>query len=410
MRSPGKVIYVFNKSLTEPIPRLHGLDQIRAMSGRRRFVILSLEPRRHGRTPEERRLYDETLAWLTAAGVEHVSLPLLGNRWLEIPMGAVAILFQVLFRGVRTIHCRSYIPALMGLLVRTVTTTRLLFDMRGLFVDEYLLYGAFVEGTLKLAFARWLEQRLLFSSDSVVVVSESFRDHLLARPDLTERLRPERVRVIPNRVDIDRFALDADGRRRVRDDRGWSESTVGVFVGSTASWHRMDRTMDLAAGVMSELDDVRFVAAVYPTTEHAERIAVESGLPPDRVEFVTAGVAEMPPLLAAADFGFMLIERHVSKEVCAPIKFSEYMAAGLPTVASEAVGDVTGWIEDRGLGVTIDHDNVEGAAKSVVELLSSDDFRGGAARARCLEFAAGELDMSKTLEEYEAVYEDLDTR
>ncbi|MCK4408873.1 MAG: glycosyltransferase, partial [Candidatus Eisenbacteria sp.] len=238
MRSPGKVVYVFNKSLTEPIPRLHGLDQIRAMSGDRRFVVLSFEPRRHGRTPGERRLYDETLAWLTAAGVEHVSLPLLGNRWLEIPMGAVAILFLVLFRGVRTIHCRSYIPALMGLLVRAVTATRLFFDMRGLFVDEYLLHGALVEGTLKLAFARWLEQRLLFSSDLVVVVSESFRSHLLVRSDLAVRLRPERVRVIPNRVDNDRFALDAAGRRRARDDRGWSESTVGVFVGSTAAWHR----------------------------------------------------------------------------------------------------------------------------------------------------------------------------
>jgi glycosyltransferase involved in cell wall biosynthesis len=410
MRSPGKVIYVFNKSLTEPIPRLHGLDQIRAMSGRRRFVVLSLEPRRHGRTPEERRLYDETLAWLTAAGVEHVSLPLLGNRWLEIPMGAVAILFQVLFRGVRTIHCRSYIPALMGLLVRTVTTTRLLFDMRGLFVDEYLLHGAFVEGTPKLAFARWLEQRLLFSSDSIVVVSESFREHLLARPDLTGRLRPERIRVIPNRVDLDRFALGADGRRRARDDRGWSESTVGVFVGSTASWHRLDRTMGIMAAVMSELDDVRFVAAVYPTTEHAERIAVETGVPPKRVEFVTAGVAEMPALLAAADFGVMLIERHVSKEVCAPIKFSEYMAAGLPTVASSTIGDVTAWIEERKLGVIIEHDDVENAASVVAEFLASDEFRSGAARARCLEFAAGEMDMSKTLEDYETAYEDLDKR
>ncbi|MCK5596898.1 MAG: glycosyltransferase, partial [Candidatus Eisenbacteria sp.] len=294
MRSPGKVAYVFHKSLTEPIPRLHGLDQIRAMARGRRFVVLSFEPRRRSRQPAERRLYDETLAWLTAAGVEHVSLPLLDNRWLEIPMGAVAILFLVLFRGVRTIHCRSYIPALMGLLVRTVTATRLLFDMRGLFVDEYLLEGAFVEGTVRLAFARWLERRVLFSSDSVVVVSESFRNHLLVRPDLAGGLQPEQIRVIPNRVELERFAFDSDYRRRARDDRGWSESIVGVFVGSTSSWHRLDRTMSIMAAVMSELDDVRFVAAVYPTTKYAERIASETGLPPARVEFVTADVAEVP--------------------------------------------------------------------------------------------------------------------
>ena len=79
-------------------------------------------------------------------------------------------------------------------------------------------------------------------------------------------------------------------------------------------------------------------------------------------------------------------------------------------MASEAVGDVTGWIEDRGLGVTIDHDDVEGAARSVVKFLCSDDFRSGTAGARCLEFAAAEMDMLRTVEDYGTIYEDLDTR
>jgi glycosyltransferase involved in cell wall biosynthesis len=86
------------------------------------------------------------------------------------------------------------------------------------------------------------------------------------------------------------------------------------------------------------------------------------------------------------------------------------MAAGLPTVASSTIGDVTAWIEERKLGVIIEHDDVENAASVVAEFLASDEFRSGAARARCLEFAAGEMDMSKTLEDYETAYEDLDKR
>ena len=120
------------------------------------------------------------------------------------------MLFFVIFRGVRILHCRSYVPAIMGLLVRTLTPTRLLFDMRGLFVDEYLLEGALREGSPKLALARWLERRLLFRSDAIVVVSERFRAHLLSRPDLRAKIRPERIHVIPNRVERTRFDSSQD--------------------------------------------------------------------------------------------------------------------------------------------------------------------------------------------------------
>ena len=154
---PGKkVLYVVHKSLTEPIPRLHGLAQARDLAERRPFAVLSYEPRDSDRRPGELDLYGETREWLTSAGVEHLPLSLLGSRWLDIPLGAAAIVLSAIFRRVRIVHCRSYIPGLMGLLACRITPTRFLFDMRGLFVDEYLFVGAFRPGTARLAFARWL--------------------------------------------------------------------------------------------------------------------------------------------------------------------------------------------------------------------------------------------------------------
>jgi glycosyltransferase involved in cell wall biosynthesis len=211
-------------------------------------------------------------------------------------------------------------------------------------------------------------------------------------------------------VDLGRFDFGRDDRRAERERRGWDDAVVGIFVGSTSPWHRADRAVAIAARVMAELPDVRFVAAVYPTAVHVAGMAEEAELPGDRCEFTTEDVDDVPRLLTAADFAFMLIERHVSKEVCAPIKFSEYMAAGLPVVASRAIGDISGWIEEGGLGVAIDHDDVEAAAGLVTEFLRSDDFRGGAARTRCLDFAAKELNMEQTLSDYEKLYEDLDIR
>lgn len=403
-----RVLYIFHKSLTETIPRLHGLNQVRALATERPFFVVSFEPRAGRRSDSERALYSETRSWLREAGVMHLALPVIGTRWLEIPLGAIVVAALVVFRGVRIIHARSYIPALMGLPVRMLFGTKLLFDMRGLFVDEYLHHGALLEGTFKLSLARRLERLLLAGSDAVVVVSEAFRDHLLERRDLRGRVTSARIHVIPNRVEIARFENEIALRDSHRRGRGWDGSVVAAFIGSVAGWHRLDRTMEIMALVMSRLPAVRLVAAVYPEAGEAERMAALAGVPGNRMEITTLPVEAVPPLLASADFGIMFIDSHVSKAVCAPIKFSEYMAAGLPIVASANVGDTETWIEREGLGIVVDHNAPADAASSIVELLTSPAFIDGDVRRRCLRFAERELDMRDTLRQYEDIYRELE--
>lgn len=406
-----RILYVFHKSLTEPIPRLHGLSQVADLARHRPFTVLSFERAWRGRGARQRELYAEVRARLRSRGVRHLRLPLTEATWLEVLLGAATILFEVLMRGVRIVHCRSYIPALMGLLACSITPARLVFDMRGLFVDEYLFVGAFREGSARLAFARWLERTLLFRSDAIVVVSRRFRDHLVARPDLARKIRPERVHVIPNRVDLARFEGLHDERRRVRAERGWERSVVAVYAGSgRARWHQVDLMMELMARAMTAFADLKLLVMTYPSTEHAKLSASRAGVPSSRAEFLTVDVAEVPSLLAASDLSLMLIERHVSKEVCAPIKFGEYMASGLPVVAGGSIGDAADWVRDERLGLVVEPERIDDAARAAVEFVASDDFRSGAARSRCEAFAAREMDMKRSLEEYEAIYASLEGR
>jgi len=405
---PSKVIYVVHKSLTEPIPRLHGLAQVHALAGARRFAVLSFEPRSSTRSEADRALYRETREWLLAAGVEHTGLPFLGSRWLEIPLGALVLLWKILFRGVRIVHCRSYIAGLMGLLVRPVTPSRFLFDPRGLFVDEYLYQGAFREGTPRLRFARWLERRLYATADLVAVMSRKFGDHLLGRDDLADVLPPHKVRLIPNRVVVARFREAARDRDRTRRERGWEGKLVAAYVASRSRWHRLDSAFAILREVASAVSSLRLIIATYPSTDEARALAAQAGFPEDRAEFLTVPVAEIPGLLAASDVSLMLEARHLIREVCAPIKFSEYIAAGLPVIASPGIGDVSEWIDEDELGILVEPAEIGESAARVIDFLRSDALLNGDVRRRCLEFAEREMDMDKTLEEYEAAYRALD--
>jgi glycosyltransferase involved in cell wall biosynthesis len=407
--SRSRVLYVFAHSLGTPIPRLHGLAQIRTMAARgREFAVISFEPR--ARTPLEEAQYDEERSALASAGIDHVALPRLGTRWLEIPLGALAILRLVLFARVRTIHARSYVPAIMAALVRAVTPARVVFDMRGLFVDEYVLEGALVPGSGKLAFTRRLERWLLASSDVIVVVSERFREHLLTEPQFGGRVDAGKIRVIPNRVELARFEDAVRSRAETRAARGYEGSIVGVFAGSTSAWHRLDLTADLMKRVMDERPDVRFVAAVYPSTDEAKRLVRELDIPPGRVELLTVGTASIPRIFAACDFGLMLIDSDVSKHVCAPIKFGEYLASGLPVVAGGGIGDACDWIESEELGLLVDPYDVAESSCRVLDFFRSEAFASGRMRERARAFATARMDMSDTIDQYEDVYRKLDPR
>lgn len=403
------VLYVVRHTLGAPLSRLHGLDQLRALAaGGRGFLVVSFEPRE--REHWEDRQYESERRALLESGIRHVPLRMLSSRGVEVLIGAFTVLRLALFRRVRIVHARSYVPAVMGALARTVAPLRLVFDMRGLFVDEYVLEGALKPGSMKLAFARAVERWLLRVSDVVVVVSERFREHLLERPDLSEWLDPSKIRLIPNRVDLVRFEQAVRSRDETRRSLGYEESLVGVFAGSAAAWHLFDETARLMKLLMEARPDVRFLAAVYPTTRDAERIVRAAGLPADRTELVTADVDEIPQLFAASDFGLMLIDDDVSKRVCAPVKLAEYLASGLPVVAGGGIGDACDWVEKHALGVMVDPGDVAEASRRVLDYLSSEAFVTGLARERAKSFAAARMNMVETVKEYEDIYRSLDPR
>jgi len=405
----AKVLYISMHGLGAPLTRLHGLLQLKALPERGRSVsVLSFETRR--KSPLERAQYELERRALSDAGIGHTAVPRLGSRWLEVPLGALVVLWLVVFRGVRTLHARSYVPAIMAVLVRSVTPARVVFDMRGLFVDEYILEGALRDGSAKLDFARRLERWLLARSDVLVVVSERFREHLLTCGLYGGCVDPSRISLIPNRVDLARFDSALERREEARARRGYEGQTVGVFAGSASPWHRLDLTAALMKRVMDARGDVRFVVAVYPSTSDAERVLREQGLPRPRTELLTVPTDAVPSLFAACDFGLMLIDEDISKTVCAPVKLGEYLASGLPVVAGGGIGDARDWVGEEGLGLLVDLDDIAGASRRVLEFLHSDAFVSGAARRRARAFAEERMDMSETVEQYERIYQSLDPR
>lgn len=208
---------------------------------------------------------------------------------------------------------------------------------------------------------RWL-RKVQRMSNLVVANAGSVRDALVAE----EGFSPKKIRVIYNGVDWERFSRAP--RERERLFPGMNEGRIVLLVGNMhtdVKGHPL--LLDAAAEVIREFPKTRFVFA----GDGALRKELE-----DKVDRLGLGQNvlflgrrnDIPEILACCDIGVL-----PSKAEGLPNAVLEYLAAGLPTVAS-AVGGNAEIIRDGENGLLFPAENAGALAEKLLRILRDPEF------------------------------------
>lgn len=221
--------------------------------------------------------------------------------------------------------------------------------------------------------ARTVEAEVLASADLRVAVSGEVLD--LIAPDSAGGLSI----VVPNGVDTDLFAS--------RPDRGRSRAAFGLppdatllgFTGSIRPWHGLDLAIDALSALPDRVHLV--VAGDGPIRADLARQAGVSGaghrlhwlgqLPHERVpEMLAACDIALAPYPQLPNFGF------------SPLKLHEYLAAGVPVIASD-IGQIRQTLEGGRFGRLVAPGNATALASAIsAELADMRTARNRADHAR----------------------------
>ncbi len=228
--------------------------------------------------------------------------------------------------------------------------------------------------------ARRMESESFGTADAVVTVSERVAAYVraVATPPTGK------VHVVPNGVDLGRFAAAEAHRERIRGGLGWGpDACVLGFVGSFKPWHGTDVLFDVYEGLAAthpevrllgvgdgpELADLRARAAASPDGAGA---ALVGRIPHADIPAWTAAIdVVVAPYHAAGNFYF------------SPLKVVEALACGRPVVAPR-LGQLGDLVEHGKTGLLYEPGDAADCRRAIARLIDDPAGRlamGRAARA-----------------------------
>jgi colanic acid biosynthesis glycosyl transferase WcaI len=245
-----------------------------------------------------------------------------------------------------------------------------IYNVQDLVPEAYVQFGVIKNPHVIRAFER-IEAAVYRRNTHITVISESFRDHLLAK-----RVPAEKIDVVPNFVDLDEIRPlpreNALSTRLALDGR-----FVVMHAGSVAYRHGVEVLVE-AAGLLTDLPDVLFLFVGGGTMwESLERSARASGL--DNVRLLPYQPrADLPLLRACADVQAIVLRRGMTSH-SVPSKVYEIMASRRPFVAAVDARSTIWHLADQGYGVAVEPESAAQIAAAVRRLHA--DRPGGAAMA-----------------------------
>jgi len=389
-------MYITYDGLLEPLGQSQVLAYLEILASHYRIHLISFEKARDFR---DRRKVEALRERIDAAGIRwtsltyHKSPSTLATAWDIVAGGTVALSLAVRHK-IQIIHVRSYVPALMALAARRLANAKLLFDIRGFWVDERVDGGLWPRNGWLYRIAKRVEKTLFRSADHIVTLTRASAREIETFPYLSGRVTP--ISVIPTCADLSRFCIGSPNS---------DDAFVLGYVGSVGSWYLFDETLRFLKALREVIPNARMLIVNRSEHEQIRNSIARAGVVPSLVDIQAADHADVARLIRRMSAGAALIKPVYSKLASAPTKLAEYLGCGVPCLGNTGVGDMQEILQGEGVGVVLsdfsDQSLVDGA-KELVRLVQ----HPGTAR-RCRETAIRLFSLKSGAAQYKEIYESL---
>ncbi len=277
----------------------------------------------------------------------------------------------------------------------------IVYEVRAFWEDAAVDHGSTSEGSTRYRLTRHFESWALRRADHVFTICEGLRGDIVARG-----IAEDKVTVIPNAVDIEKFEPGGHPDAELKARLGLQGASVVGFIGSFYAYEGLDLLLDALPRMLAARPEVRVLlvgggpqdAALKAQAQRlglADKVVFTGRVPHDQVQ----RYYDLVDVLAYPRHSMRLTE------LVTPLKPLEAMAQGRLLVASD-VGGHKELIRDGETGVLFKAGDPAALAHAVVALLAAPESWPRIHREG-RRFVETQRNWTKSVSNYKAVYETL---
>lgn len=242
------------------------------------------------------------------------------------------------------------------------------YEVRAFWEDAAADHGTATEGSMRYRLTRAMETYAFNHVDAITTICEGLRSDIVARG-----IPSDKVTVIPNAVDIDKFSVGGAPDEVLKAQLGLTGVRILGFIGSFYAYEGLDLLLTALPRILDQAPDVRvLLVGGGPQDEALKRQARQLGIA-DKVVFT--GRVPHSAVNRYYDLVDVLVyPRHSMRltELVTPLKPLEAMAQGRLFVASDVSGHKE-LIRDGETGVLFRAESPQDLATKVLDLLNSSE-------------------------------------
>jgi PEP-CTERM/exosortase A-associated glycosyltransferase len=240
------------------------------------------------------------------------------------------------------------------------------YEVRAFWEDAAVDHGTASENGLRYRLTRALETYALKHADAVTTICEGLRRDIVARG-----IPADKVTVIPNAVDIDKFSVGGAADQELKRKLGLQGTRLIGFIGSFYAYEGLDILLRAVPKLTARLPDLRvLLVGGGPQDAQLRQLAKSLGIE-DKVVFT--GRVPHDQVQKYYDLLDVLVYPRSSMrltDLVTPLKPLEAMAQGRVLAASDVGGHLE-LIADGKTGVLFKADDPAALADKVGELLEA---------------------------------------
>ena len=388
--------------MLEPLGRGQVLAYLAKNSPSHNFTLVSIErwsPRGH---VEE---ITKVAAECTNKGITW--RPLFTNRFPKKiqPLAEAFVLLGAALQEqqkskISLVHARSYVPAIVAMVLKKTLGIPFIFDMRALWIDELILTGRLKERSATHSFLRKMETICLKEASSIICLTEKVANFLRAEHRFLRE--GNKISIIPTCADLDKF------RPELPVSADSSSKLYGVLGSVLSGWFRVDLLRLLFLEIARVDPTARF--EILSNDDHEQTFSYLN-FPKElssRLLIRSLPFEDIPPAIRGYSASFLLYKDGPANIGRSPTRMAELLGSGIPLVVTGGAGDVAEIVGANQVGVVIDDESATGVTLAVKELMTL--VEDETAKERCRELALSTLSLSDGARKYLQIYDGLTHR